>query len=255
MSKDLNEILEGWDYHPNEVTVRKVMGLDGKEKIQMRIPLGLFQMEMTGRPDGKKPNGFESYFDYYLNKLKKYIKQYGSDEGFSIRSGVFVELSQEALQYYYRYLSLFILGDYEYVVRDTARNLKLFDFIKKYAKNELDISVLEQYRPYVIMMNSRARAYLAMKHNDYDKAEGIIEKAMVRIEQFYVEDGHPENIQSSYELNLLRQVKAEVTEKMPVNYIAKLKVKMDEAVKQENYEKAAELRDLIKKIKGQNSIR
>ncbi len=66
MSKDLTVLLHGWDYNPNEVTVRRVLGIDGREKIQMRLDLGVLQMEVSGRPDGKRPYGHESLLEYQM---------------------------------------------------------------------------------------------------------------------------------------------------------------------------------------------
>ena len=65
MSKDITSILAGWDFDPDELQVRIVAGDDGRDKIQMRIDLGLLQMELTGRPDGERPHGFESLLDYH----------------------------------------------------------------------------------------------------------------------------------------------------------------------------------------------
>ena len=48
MSKDITAILDGWDYEPDELQVRIVAGDDGRDKIQMRIDLGLIQMELDG---------------------------------------------------------------------------------------------------------------------------------------------------------------------------------------------------------------
>ena len=55
MSKDITAILDGWDYDPDELQVRIVAGDDGRDKLQMRIDLGLIQMELSGRPDGSRP--------------------------------------------------------------------------------------------------------------------------------------------------------------------------------------------------------
>jgi hypothetical protein len=44
ITKDLNEILEGWKYEGfNRVGARKIIGLDGKEKGQLRIEMGVLQ--------------------------------------------------------------------------------------------------------------------------------------------------------------------------------------------------------------------
>ena len=51
-------MLRGWDYEPGTLNVRKVNGMDGEPKLQMRLDLGLLQMEMNGRPDGRRfPRG------------------------------------------------------------------------------------------------------------------------------------------------------------------------------------------------------
>src|SRR5205085_1256141 len=86
MDFDISPILEHWVYKPGQVVVRKFKGKDGKEKIQLRVDLGLLQMNAEGRPDGKRPFGHNSLFDYYQAKLHKYLAAHaGSDEG--LRSG------------------------------------------------------------------------------------------------------------------------------------------------------------------------
>ncbi|GAH90201.1 unnamed protein product, partial [marine sediment metagenome] len=45
MSEDISPAMEGWEYRPDKVTARKIQGRNAKDKIQMRIELGLLQME------------------------------------------------------------------------------------------------------------------------------------------------------------------------------------------------------------------
>src|SRR6201986_5065216 len=65
MDFDISPLLDHWAYKPGQVVVRKFKGKDGKEKIQLRVDLGLLQMNADGRPDGKRPFGHNSLFDYY----------------------------------------------------------------------------------------------------------------------------------------------------------------------------------------------
>ena len=65
MSLDLNTILKDWPHENGTIKVRKIIGLDGREKLQLRIDLGVLQMEMTGRPDGQRPHGSESLLAYH----------------------------------------------------------------------------------------------------------------------------------------------------------------------------------------------
>src|ERR1700733_7285014 len=49
MSLDLNDLLRDWPHEPGQLKVRKIVGADGRDKLQLRIDLGLIQMETTGR--------------------------------------------------------------------------------------------------------------------------------------------------------------------------------------------------------------
>src|SRR5690349_13235608 len=68
MSKDSNidRLLTDWPYDPDSVSVRIVKGDDERDVIQMRLDMGVLQLETTGRPDGARPNGSETYFDFLL---------------------------------------------------------------------------------------------------------------------------------------------------------------------------------------------
>src|SRR5688500_16001723 len=84
-SKDITPVLRGWDYEPGTINVRKVSGIDGSPKLQMRQDLGLLQMEMTGRPDGRRPHGYESLLEYFETQLADHRRRHhGSDEGFHL---------------------------------------------------------------------------------------------------------------------------------------------------------------------------
>ena len=65
MSKDISSILEGWEYVPDELRVRKIEGSDGVSMVQIRMDLGLMQLEWTGRPDAARPHGFSSLLDFH----------------------------------------------------------------------------------------------------------------------------------------------------------------------------------------------
>ncbi len=53
---DIADAMKGWAFEPGQVNVRLIRGNDGKPKLQLRLDLGLLQMELDGRPDGKRPH-------------------------------------------------------------------------------------------------------------------------------------------------------------------------------------------------------
>jgi len=257
MRYDISDILRAWEYDRLNNT-RKIRGNNGKEKIQIRLPLGIEQFEVDGRPDGKKPYGKESLLEYFKAKVETYREKEGTDAGFGLTRETCSELYEEGLLYYYRYVLFFQLRDYERVVRDTRRNIEYFDFVQKYAIEEEDREALEQYRPYIIRMNAMAKGLLHLERNEYEEALAKIEEGIREIEAL----PHMENATFTYEkersLGILKGMVKEVLEKKPISEKEELQKKLQEAIEKENYERAAELRDRIhriEKVQGLNNKR
>ena len=53
----------------------------------------------------------------------------GDEKSFRLSPEDCGRLQQEALQYHHRYICLFQLEEFDAVLRDTERNLKVFDFL------------------------------------------------------------------------------------------------------------------------------
>ena len=153
--------------------------------------------------------------------------------------------------YYHRYLSLFILGDFTGVIRDTARNLRVLDICSEFATDESDRFVLEQYRPYIIMMNTRATASLQFKAGQYKSAYQTVTRGLERIREFFVRFAQREAFDKSNEVRILKRFAKEIRRKLPVDPVEKLENKLQRAIKREDYEKAAKLRDEIQVRKAQ----
>jgi UvrB/UvrC motif-containing protein len=247
-SKDLTPLLKGWDYEPGTINVRKIRGSDGQPKLQMRVELGLLQMELNGRPDGARPHGFDSLLEYFESQLKDHESRNGTELGFQLNGEQCELLRQEAAMYYQRYLSLFVLEDFTGVLRDTARNLRVLDLCGKYAENEQDRLILEQYRPYITMMNTRAAASLHYAEKRYPEALAAIDEGLESIRGFFARFGQEEAFEQSHEVKVLKRFAREIRRKLPVNPKDKLQSQLQRAIKRENYELAAKLRDQIKQM-------
>src|SRR5918997_4092683 len=152
MSLDLNTLLNDWPHESGNIKGRKIIGLDGREKLQLRIDLGMLQMEMTGGPDGHRPHNCESLLQYHERRA---ARAEARGDGYELTAEQCNELQQEGIQYYHRYLSLFQINDFAGVIRDTQRNLDLFDFVTDHTEREEVAWSFQQFRPYVLMMNTR----------------------------------------------------------------------------------------------------
>lgn len=247
-SQDIRSILEGWPYRPNEISVRKIAGHDGREKIQLRVDLGLLQMETTGRPDGETPHGFASLLHFHKNRLEEYQRRNGTDVGFMLTPEECEGLRDEALLFYQRYLSMFVLQDYKAVERDTTRNLEASDLCRQYATEIADRLALEQYKPYIVMMSRRAAALRLLGQGRPGKAIEAIDEGIRQITEFFEQYNHAEATEESREIAILRSLRKDITEKLPTRKLENLQQQLLEAVQTERYEEAARLRDQINKI-------
>ena len=254
VSKDIGSILDGWPHESGKISVRKIRGEEGRVKIQLRLDLGLLQMECQGRPDGLKPYGCESMLAYFEKLLKRHRRTHGAEEGFTIDEKHCELLRAEAVQYYYRYLSEFVLEDYKAVGRDTSRNLRVLDFCAKYAEDESDRYIMEQYRPYILMMNTRARAHLALRDKRPREAHKIVEQALEQMRGFFSRFGEEDLYSSSSEVTALEALLKDIEAKTPADPLQRLKRQLAEAVEEERYEDAARLRDAIQRsARGEES--
>jgi hypothetical protein len=242
---DLRAILDGWDYEPGKISVRKIIGREGREKVQTRIDLGVLQFETTGRPDGTRPLGYESYLEYHEKRLLAHVRDFGDDSEFVLTPEQCRDLRHEAYLYYQRYLSFFVLEEYDNVIRDTERNLTVVDLCRRYAGSEFDRDVLEQQRTYVMMMLTRAKTYQALQNEAYEAALTIIDKGITAIQEVVAETTDDANRDTDNEIRVLDELKRETLEQMPDDCPAKLRWELGVAVRIEDYEKAAELRDRL----------
>ncbi len=250
MNFDISQLLDQWEYQAGDIVVRKFVGKDGQEKIQLRVDLGLLQMNLSGRPDGKQPFGHDTLLEHYLAKLAKHRQKHdGNDEGFRLSAEDCARLQQEAIQFHHRYICLFQLKDYAGVVRDTERNLKVFDLVQKYAESEELAWSLQQLRPQLLMMQIRAQGSHALEANHYEEAINAVEQGLERIRAFYREHSHPDMVEQSGEVQSLEMWLQEIKSTRPLSEREKLENALKEAVRREDYERAAKVRDSLRNLK------
>jgi hypothetical protein len=251
MSLDLNTILKDWPHENRSIKVRKILGLDGRHKLQLRIDLGVLQMELHGRPDGMRPHGCESLLTYHQLRA---AQAKGRGDSYELTPEECAELQQEGIQYYHRYLSLFQINDFHGVVRDTQRNLELFDFVDAHTERDELSWTLQQFRPYVLMMNTRAKASIFLGQGRFHDAISEIKRGREAIAEFLRQSNFPELAAKSSEIHFLDDWLKEVSAKRPRSKLEIMEREMETAVAKELYERAAELRDAIAKLKAAQAV-
>ncbi len=238
---DIADLLATWPYREDD-DVRRIRGWDGREKLQVRLPLGIEQYEIHGRPDGARPEGYESYLEYY----KQVAERNGPD--WTLGRQDFERLYVEGLLYYQRYLLFFRIGEYDLCIRDTTRNLELADFVTRYAADSEMAQTIEQYRPYIMRMRTMAHAVKLAKEGRLVEAVEVIEAGLEEIENVQAVDTPVFRLEKARSLIALRDLKNQLKRHEPVRRIDMLKEELKRAVSSEDYERAAALRDEIKRL-------
>ena len=159
-----------------------------------------------------------------------------------------MKLHQEGVQYYHRYVAFFQLQNFEAVIRDTKRNLRLFDFVARYAEKIELAGMFQQFRAYVLMMLARAQGLHAIQNKDYPMAVKHAEWGIQEIRKFAQDTLPPEFLEQSAEIQFLQNWIKELREQRPLTPREKLQRQMTDAVGREDYERAARLRDALREL-------
>jgi hypothetical protein len=244
---DLRDVLKDWPYDPENDVRRAVVG--GREVLQVRLPLGMEQYELEGRPDGERPYGRESVLDHHLERLAE-AERLGKPTEFALNSDQCAELFSEGTLYYYRYLHLFQARDWKGTVRDTTRNLRLFDLVRQYAEDQDDQVYLEQWRPYLLRMKAAAGAMIELDQEHFEQALAIVNAAIVSIEALEELDDETFQFERERSLAALKDMASQIEESKPVSELEQLERDLRHAIEEQHFEQAADLRDRIRALRA-----
>ena len=172
---------------------------DGREVVIVQPnAFTISRIYATGRPDGMRPHGVDSYYDYFFAKLRAYEEQHETREGFQLESEEWEILFEESFHRYTRYLLFAGIKRWEDVQRDTAANLAVTNLARECAPSEIAWRSY-QYKGYMLMMHSIAKAELRLQEDDTATALQEIDTGIQQIGEFCgeclrEEHGEAENI-------------------------------------------------------------
>jgi hypothetical protein len=237
--KDIDDILADWPFEPGEVMARIVRGHDGRELLQMRVDMGLLQMEADGRPDGARPEGAETYFDYLLSL----VIHEGDD--FQLTEDQCSEADREFVQFYHRRICWLSLRKFRRAVKDADHTLAFMDFVKRHSPDEQWTLSHEQYRPFVLFHRVQAVALAELEEHGPEQAINEIRLGLERFRTIFAEYDAEEKFDEDELVRRLTELQDSLREHYRVGRT--LDEQLAEAVASEQYELAAQLRDEIAK--------
>lgn len=249
-SADIGKILQSWPYDP-EKDARLTQGEDGREILQVRTPVGIEQYELDGRPDGLRPHDCESALEYYANQLEQ-AEAKGRHSTFKLGERECNELFSEGTLYYFRYVRLFQLKDWTRTIRDTSRNLRVFDLIHQHARREEDRLFLEKWRPYIIRVNASAAAMLELETHAYDKALRLVNQGVETIEALEDQEDETFQFERARSVAALQELASQIQRNRPLSELEQLEHQLRRAIERQEFERAAQLRDKIRDVRKQS---
>src|SRR3989304_36313 len=235
--QDIDLIFKEWPYQPGVISARLVPAEDGRDVMQMRIELGLLQMETAGRPDGRRPGGAETYLDY----LKTQVLEQG--DSFELTDQDCMEIDREFLQFYHRRICCLVLRNFRRAVEDADHTLALMDFVARWSTDQEWTLSHEQYRPFVLFHRAQAAALAELKESGPEAAMEEITRSLEQIRQAYVKLDAEEQLAQDELVNQLVQLKESMRNEYSVGRT--LAEQLADAIAAEQSELAARLRDEI----------
>jgi len=235
--QDIDFILHQWPFKPGVIAARLIRAGDGREVIQMRIEMGLLQMETTGRPDGDHPGGVDNCLDW----LRELARSQG--EAFALSETQCLEIDREFVQFYHRRICCLALRQFGWALADADYTLQLMDFVATHSPNPEWSLSHEQYRPFVLFHRIQAAAMLRLQESGAETAIEVISQGLEQMRELFAKFGADEQFDQNELVNQMVMMKESLRQEYKVGKT--LGEQLADAVSAEEYERAARLRDEI----------
>jgi hypothetical protein len=241
MSRDIDTLLRDWDFKPGIVQARVIQARGGREVLQMRVDLGILQLETEGRPDGAEPHGFATYFDYLQNQARL-ARQSG--RRFVLNDEQCEEADREFVQFYHRRVCWLTLRAFARSIADADHTLAFMSFVRDHAPTDEYRLAHEQYRGFVLFHRTQAAAAQSIEGDDPEGAVDAILDGLKRMRTFFAEHDLADQMEEDGMVQQLRKLERSIRELHGIEET--LREQLDRAVANEEYETAARLRDELR---------
>jgi hypothetical protein len=236
---DIDFVLRQWPFKPGVIAARLIHAGDGRELLQMRVEMGVLQMETTGRPDGEHPGGVDSCLDW----LRELARVQGKT--FALNEEQCMEIDREFAQFYHRRICYLALRQFARAIADANYTLQLMDFVAAHSPNEQWTLSHEQFRPLILFHRIQAAAMLALEQHGAEVAIETINRGLKEMREVFARFGAEEQFDGDELVGQLAVMKESLREEYRVGKT--LAEQLADAVASEEYERAARLRDEIAK--------
>ena len=244
VNQDIDNVLRDWEFKPGVVQARLVDAPGGRQVIQMRVDLGVLQLEVDARPDGAHPHGHDTYYEY-LHDRSRAAQRAGSK--FVLSEEESQEADREFMQFYHRRVCWLALRQYARAMRDADHTLTFMDLVKRHSPGDEYTQAHEQYRGFVLFHRTQAASALQVEKNNPEQAVDEVRSGLEKLKAFFLEFGLEEQMEEDPMVQHLKKIESTLREQYDIG--ATLHEQLEQAIAAEDYERAAQLRDALNKRK------
>jgi hypothetical protein len=238
---DIDRILREWAYEPGEISARLVRASDGREVLQMRVEMGVLQLETAGRPDGQCPGGADTYFEYLRDVASK------SPDAFELNPQQCIEADREFMQFYHRRVCWLALREFHRAAADADHTLAFMDFVRDHSPEEEWTLSHEQYRPFVLFHRVQAATLARLEDAGPEEAMQELNRGLELFRDLFQQFDAEEQFEDDELVKRLLELRDMMREQYHLK--PSLSEQLADAVASEQYELAAKLRDEMSRRK------
>jgi excinuclease UvrABC helicase subunit UvrB len=121
--------------------------------------------------------------------------------------------------------------------------------VHRHAQRKEDRTHLEQWRPYILRMNTIARAMLEADQKAHDRAVKIVHEGIEKIENLPEMDDETFRVERERSIEALRETLTHLEHTRPVTELERLNRELRQAIEAQEFERAALLRDRIRALR------
>lgn len=232
MQDDLARLLEGFPYEPGRVVARLVRCADGRTVLQVRLELGVLQMETSGRPDGR-PSLVE-------DPAPAPAGRWSPDFAAAVRL--------EVVQFEQRAVAFLAVGEPVAAVCDAEAALARLELLAGHGpEEEGEWAIARRFS--VLVLRTRAASAAAIRDARPRDAAGAIDTGLALLREAAAEAGIGDAFEKLADVRALRAMRDSLLPALPPAERAELEARIRAAIARENYELAAILRDELRRLR------
>jgi hypothetical protein len=229
IADDLDNLLRDFPYESGRVNARLVKAEDGREVIQVRVELGVLQMECVGRPDGRPCVAVGG-----TSRREKAL---------SIQTAAMLRL--EMVQFQQRAIAFMVLGDHRRALADAETVLEGAAVLERCAPvSEGEWALSARFS--AVVLRTRAAAAMLASSGRAREAGSVIDAGLEMLRDAAERSGIGEHFDHLSDATALRMLRDTLVPQLPPAQRSELESRLRAAVLSENYELAAILRDELR---------